>query len=256
MSDLAITVRYAREMADADKPCREENFQRGELAWSLPVEQCALVLVDCWGDYPIETFAARSRAICRDFIKPVLRACRDVGMTVIHAPSGSWAANYPEFYKPPSATTPGAKRTWPTAEFTMNVPRCGDEPVYQAWFERVGPDGLRINRDVEPAGDDLMIAAGDELAGACEQRRLLHLLYVGFCTNICVQHRDYGMRAMAERGYNCILLRDCTTGIEVGETADGLWLTRGAIANIEMKVGVSTTAAQVREACERVLAQS
>ena len=84
----------------------------------------------------------------------------------------------------------------------------------------------------------------------------LHLLYAGFATNICVQHRDYGMRAMRDRGYHLILLRDGTAGIEFGESIEGGWLTRGAIMNIEMKVGASITSEQLQQACRIVSRRS
>ena len=80
-------------------------------------------------------------------------------------------------------------------------------------------------------------------------RRIKHLFYAGFATNICVQFRDYGMQAMRKRGYNLILLRDATTGIESAETAGGLWATKAAIFYTEMKLGVTALAADLRKAC-------
>ena len=80
-------------------------------------------------------------------------------------------------------------------------------------------------------------------------RRRLHLFYAGFATNICVLFRDYGTRAMAQRGYNVILLRDCTTGIEHRETLEGHWLTRAAINSIEIFTGHTTTSEQFLRAC-------
>ena len=39
---------------------------------------------------------------------------------------------------------------------------------------------------------------------------------------------------MYRRGYEVIIVRDCTTGMESVETRDGLEQTRGAILNLEM----------------------
>ncbi len=69
-----------------------------------------------------------------------------------------------------------------------------------------------------------------------------------------MQFRGYGCRALREAGYNVILLRDCTTGIEVSQTVASLDMTNAAIRNIEMKVGISTTGEMLRQACEHLVA--
>ena len=69
--------------------------------------------------------------------------------------------------------------------------------------------------------------------GACKARGLLHLIYAGFATNICIRFRDYGMRAMRDRGYAPILLRDATAAIETRATIGSLSLTRAVILDIE-----------------------
>jgi len=252
-NELTLRVRYAREMTDSNIPNREENLTRDTLTWSLPIDQCALILVDCWNDYPLTSFVERQSAICRDYIRPALDACRDAGMSIIHAPAPEWADNYPSFRRyAQTGRRPVPKRTWPPINFSMNVPRCATEPAHQAWWSAVYPDGLKISEHLMPTGDDIVIGFAEELITCCEDRSLLHLFYVGFCTNICVQFRDYGMRSMNKRGYNCILLRDCTTGIEMAETVHDQWITHCAVANIEMKVGVSTTAAELQRACTAI----
>eukprot|EP01052_Picozoa_sp_SAG31_P039978 SAG31_NODE_5677_length_2388_cov_16.564875_2_plen_69_part_00 len=62
------------------------------------------------------------------------------------------------------------------------------------------------------------------------------------------------MRAMAERGYNVILLRDGTTGIELTaalglpQTLPKDAMTQAAILNLELKVGHSSTCTEVVDA--------
>ena len=51
---------------------------------------------------------------------------------------------------------------------------------------------------------------------------------------MCILARDYGTLAMHARGYEIIIVRDCTTGMESFETQEGLWQTRGAILLLEM----------------------
>jgi hypothetical protein len=69
---------------------------------------------------------------------------------------------------------------------------------------------------------------------------------------MCVPGRDYGTRAMERRGYNVILLRDCTTAIEGHETIHDEWLTKAAILEHEMILGHTAIAADLIAACESV----
>ena len=79
-----------------------------------------------------------------------------------------------------------------------------------------------------------MIATGDQMQRALRDLRLVHLLYVGFATNICVRFpRLRDARDAATRGYAPILLRDCTSGIETRETYDGLQITSAVLHDLE-----------------------
>ena len=69
--------------------------------------------------------------------------------------------------------------------------------------------------------------ASAELHAACKARGLLHLIYAGFA------RRHYGLRAMRDRGYSPILLRDATSAIETRATIGSLSLTRAVILDIE-----------------------
>lgn len=265
MANLHINVRYAREMTDSDIPVREENLAWGELSWSIPPAEAALVLVDCWADYPLITFARRAAAICRDVIRPTVAACRRAGVAVVHAPGPQWAANYGAFHvpvEPASAQGQVPRADWPPpggrpggqGRDPFAVPRCGDEPVYRRWWERAHPDGLKIVPEIEPVAGDAVISTGAQLHRLCRERRIVHLFYAGFATNICVRFRDYGVHAMHARGYNLVLLRDATTGIESATSLEGLWQTQTAIHYVELKLGVSALAADLTRACAHSVA--
>lgn len=266
MKPLELTVRYTRELTDPDEPCLEQNLRQGELRWGLPAEQTALVLVDCWNDYPLASYFDRVRRIVREQILPTVEACRAADVQVVHAPGRDWARNYPRWHlepEPAAAPTAGdGAEAWPPAEFRdregaharFTYPRSAWEPLWSAWLKEHPLPTLKIAECLEPRDGDCVMSTGEQLHRFCRRRKLLHLFYAGFAANICVQHRDYGMRAMRDRGYNVILLRDCTTAIEVPQTLDGLWLTQSAILNLEMKVGFSTTAETLQRACRRAVA--
>lgn len=256
MTHIEIPVRYSREIVDPGQESHEANLRYGALRWSLPLQETALVLVDCWDYFPLESFVARVGEICETKIRPVLQVCRQLGMTVVHAPSSQWAANYPDFhYAAPqeeskTPATPSKSDAWPPPqEDAFAISRTGAEPEFNAWWETAYPDNLRISPHVEPAGDDIVVTTGDELHAICCQRRIKHLIYAGFATNICVLERDYGVRSMRRLGYNIVFIRDATTAIESSDTVDELWATRAAVFYIELKVGVSVTAAEFVNAC-------
>ena len=252
MRSIELAVRYGREIADPEVESHEKNLRYGELNWRLPLAETALVLVDCWEYFPLESFVARAAEICKGKIRPVLSVCRELGITVVHAPSPIWAANYPQFHyrlEPQGAADPAAPDWPPPIDDALAIPRTGSEPVYKAWWENVFPDGLRISPHLEPTGDDVVLSTGEELHALCRERGIKHLVYAGFATNICVLFRDYGVRAMSQRGYNILFLRDATTGVEGSETVEDLGATRSAIFFIETKVGASTTAEAFVEAC-------
>ena len=69
-----------------------------------------------------------------------------------------------------------------------------------------------MHPDVRPAGTDMVVTDGQELHDFCSQRQILFLFYLGFNTNTCILMRDYGTLEMGKRGYEIIVLRDCTTG--------------------------------------------
>ncbi len=255
MQSIELSVRYGREIADPGVESHEVNLRRGKLRWKLPVDEIALVLVDCWEYFPLESFVGRAEAICRTKIQPVIAACRELGLAVVHAPSPNWAANYPEFHYGLEAPEkdlprPSVKGWPPELDEAFAVPRTSEEPVYKAWHEKAFPDHLKISPHVAPAGDDIVVSTGDDLHALCRERRIKHLVYAGFATNICVLFRDYGVRAMKERGYNIVFIRDSTTAVESGETVGDLGATKAAVFFIETKVGVSVTATAFVEACQ------
>ena len=103
------------------------------------------------------------------------------------------------------------RQDWPPPVFAQ---RQGEWAHLQARRSGLHQEQLdRIDRDrsihpaVLPQAGDYVIATGDQLHDLCRERGILYLIYVGFATNICVPDRDYGMRAMRERGYALVLLR-------------------------------------------------
>ena len=100
---VQLSVRHVlHEPNPPHLPYREEHFGYVHLPVSIPPEQAALVLVDCWDRIIVESFQERAERICETTIRPVLEASRSAGMTVVHAPSPPVAEKFRQF-RPPGA---------------------------------------------------------------------------------------------------------------------------------------------------------
>ncbi len=253
MKELNLRVRYFQDSTPADVPCRETAFIRREFEMPLPIEETALVLVDVWNVHFIETWIERAAQITTECVVPVLDAARQVGLTIVHAPSPPVAEQYPQLkrHKPPEPSVPSA---WPPADFRS---RAGDYAVYRG--PRSQPPGigghwdklasqLSISPTIDVKPEEFVIATGQQLHALLEGRRILHLLFAGFATNWCVLGRDYGIRSMGRYGYNIILLRDATTGVEFPDTYDNLFTTEISVREVEQQYGFSASNADLFEA--------
>ncbi len=244
MMPLQLSVRHiVHEPNPPHLPYREEHFGYVHLPVGIPLEQAALVLVDCWDRIIVESFQGRAGRVCEETIRPVLEACRSAGITVVHAPSPPVAEKFRQFW-PREATddkapVPPPEQDWPPADFALRrgewthlqARRSG---LHQEQLDRIDRD-RSIHRAVLPQASDYVIATGEQLHRLCTERGILYLFYVGFATNICVPDRDYGLRAMRERGYALVLLRDATTGVEARDTYPMLAATSVMIHQFELR---------------------
>lgn len=258
MKQLELNVRYYRHGTDPGVECTEASFRHQEREWSVPAAQSAFVLVDCWAEHFIKSHEAHSGRIMQETLLPAVQAARAAGVTVIHAPSPTYVWAYPQWLAYASDRDLGLEASpaaddWPPVDFRK---REGDftqfakpaEPKITEWVK--DPSRYRIFEPLGPEPGDLVVATGDQLHRLLKHRRLLHLFYAGFATNICVLYRDYGIRAMAQRGYNIVLLRDATIGIESHDTLKGGWLTEAAVRSIEMMTGHTAATQDFIRACE------
>lgn len=245
---LNIPCRYYRVYTDMDVPCEERNFHFVERSLSVPVEEAALVLVDVWSTHYIASWLRRATEITKTKIVPLLQAARKIGMTVIHAPSPYIVERYYREALPPENLKQSTSAPeWPPQTF-RGIYRSGEyasfgrnqEPRLPGVYARYETE-LKIAEPVRPVEGEFVIATGEQLHTLSTERQILHLFYAGFATNWCLIGRDYGIIPMNERGYNIIVVRDATTGIEFHDTVDELTATEITIREIETKYGWSTS---------------
>ena len=261
---LHIRPRYYRWYVNPGQEWIEKNLGYAFLDWQVPRRQAALVLVDVWDRHYIKDPEVRAEKIIQEKIRPLLAACRRGGLQVIHAPSPPQATSQPGWVGrgekggpaaeparekaggssgtgsmpvPAGQTALDASAPWPPLQFRRKTGPYREfarpvEPMEEVRLKRL--KGLAIHPDVQPLPGEAVVATGDELHRYCRQKGILFLFYVGFNTNACILLRDYGTIEMSNRGYEVVLVRDCTTGMESFETTDQLWQTRAAIQFLEM----------------------
>lgn len=226
-------------------PYDESDRRAVEVTLDYDLDRAALVLVDVWDRHHIASHWERVRRIVEQNLGPAVEACRRAGVLIVHGPTARVAAKYETYRFDPDARSidfgegpdPELGRAF-SETFDRLLPEAKGRPL---------PD-FGISPRVGPLPGDCVIANGEELHLLLKAKKRFHLLYAGFCTNGCLQLRDYGIHLMRRRGYNVVLLRDCTTGIEYAESRGALLQTTTAVRDIEMIWGVSTTSGTLLEA--------
>jgi nicotinamidase-related amidase len=235
---LHLRPRYYRWHVDPGVEWVEANTDYAHLDWTVPLHQAALVLVDVWDRHYLQDTATRAETIIRDKFVPLLAGCRCAGLNIIHAPSPPQAARHPNWIgadREPSRILPTSD--WPPPEFRG---KSGPFAAYARPTEPREPElsqlrsKIQMHPQVVPVGSEPVIATGDELHDYCRTNGILFLIFAGFNTNACILMRDYGTLAMSQRGYEVILLRDCTTGMESRASLPTLAQTDAAILLLEM----------------------
>lgn len=92
---LRIKPRYYRWHVDPGVDWTEENTRHAFLDWTVPIAQSALVLIDVWDNHYLKGAKERAEAIIHERLRPLVDACREHGMLILHAPSPTQAQTSP-----------------------------------------------------------------------------------------------------------------------------------------------------------------
>jgi len=253
-----------------DTALTEKNFHHDTADIAFDRSEIAFVMVDLWntgyGPRPLshlgweaeynagKSFCDRAGEIEITKILPMLTACREHGITVVHAPTRDiavkhrqWEALATEAEKnPPKPASPPATPDWPPPDWVRqwqmkHYYRFRSKSWINNYYTHVRPN-QNIPAPLQPVDGDLVISSGDMMHRLLRERGIRVLFYCGFATNMCFIDKPGAIRDMHGRGYMPIAIRDATTGTENAETVDGLWLTRAFIDQIEMLWGYTVTA--------------
>ena len=160
-----ITRRYVPHAVNYDDKHEETVWRPVERRLDFDAALCALVLVDAWNTNEIGF--ERIDRIVRERIVPVVKACREDGILVVHAPSPPVADKYPDLrFKPSRPDQWLFHREWdgwpqkemlarsgPFAKYSLSMDDPGmhraesEEELYRNYF---------IHPVLEPANDDVV----------------------------------------------------------------------------------------------------
>lgn len=229
--------------------------------WELDPRRTALIELHCWNigfpdgpavpaDYWVFMGSLQNHErmvpIVREIIAPLLDAGRRAGMPVVHVQSESIAARYPELEPPRPPAPPSSGPGWrPVTDDVLRRTERVHGPGYREWDGWAASD---VASPVRPQPGDTMIATTDQFDAWLREKGIVTLLYTGFCTNLCILDSPAAMKAMRDRGYRCVLLREATLACEFPDTLDALAHTRAAIQYIEAWVGYTAAVGDLMQA--------
>jgi len=177
----------------------------------LDPKKTAVVICDMWDDHWCKSAAARCGELAKK-ADPVLKACRERGMTIVHAPSDCM-----KFYE----DHPARKRMLAIRKVALPKEKevacpplpiddsdggCDDDKParqFKAWT-REHP-AITIDPDRDYVSDN-----GHEVYSMMKEKGITTLLVMGVHTNMCVLNRTFAIKQMVKWGVEVYLIRDLT----------------------------------------------
>jgi nicotinamidase-related amidase len=226
--DLKLQLRYI--VATREATPRLEQRMRLE---SWPAEQTAVIVCDVW-DYHHCLHAVRRLEEFAPRLDAVLKAARERGATIIHAPSDCMEAyaEHPARKRatsvPRAAKLPQDIQHWcsriPSEEqaaYPIDQSDGGedDDPQEHAeWAAKLQALGRNPKMPWKKQSPlitidekrDYISDRGDEVWSILEARGIQRVILAGVHANMCVLGRPFGLRQMVRHGKQVALLRDMT----------------------------------------------
>ncbi len=195
-------------------------------------KQSAIIVCDMWDSHHCPNAVKRVVEMAPR-MNEVLEKARNMGMLIIHAPSGCMETykNHPGRLRaqnaPPAKALPKDIGRWcykiPSEE---KVPYpidqtdggcdCLPEEI-ETWEAKLKAKGRNPKRPwikqidlLKIHDEDAISDSGVEIWNLMEQRGVENVILVGVHTNMCVLGRPFGLRQMAKNGKNVVLMRDMT----------------------------------------------
>lgn len=182
-----------------------------DLVYEIDPAKCAVVVCDMWDDHWCPSAAKRCAELAKR-TEPVLKACRDRGMTVVHCPSDTMA-----FYKdhPARKRAVGAEKVAPPKPKDLPSPPlpvddtdggCDDEKPakpFKAWTRQHAVITIDEQKDY-------VTDSGTEVYNIMKGKGIDTLFVLGVHTNMCVLNRSFAIKQMVKWDVHAFLVRDLT----------------------------------------------
>lgn len=179
--------------------------------------ETAIIICDMWDNHYCQNAAKRVQAMAPR-MNQVLKKARALGVTIIHAPSGTMDvyAGTPQrlrLMNAPKATPPVPIMKSCPLDRGREGPLSVDDATQPCDDEVVGPAVRRYNREnalLEIAPQDGISDDEEEIYSYFQQRQIRNAVLMGVHTNMCVLGRSFGIRQQVRLGINTVLARDLT----------------------------------------------
>ncbi len=172
--------------------------------------QCSVLVCDVWDGHWCR--GARERlAKLVPRMDATLRAARERGMSIIHAPSDTLdfyadsaarmrILEIPQVAPPPDLELPNP--TLPIDDSDQGSDT-GEKEPYKAWNRQ--HEGIHIDEDFDVISDN-----GNEIYSWLQYRDIMWVFMLGVHTNMCILHRSFGIKQLVRWGVHTGLVRDLT----------------------------------------------
>lgn len=181
------------------------------VTYAIDPKKCAVVVCDMWDDHWCKNAAERCGKLAEK-TEPVLNACREKGMTIIHCPSDTMA-----FYKdhPARKRAQAAKKSDPPKGKELASPPlpvddsdggCDDDKqakFFKAWSRQ--HKAITIDD-----AKDYITDSGAEVYNVMKEKGIDTLFVLGVHTNMCVLNRSFAIKQMVKWDVKTFLVRDLT----------------------------------------------
>lgn len=178
----------------------------------IPIDQVAIIICDMWDDHWSRGAAERVDAMAPR-MNQVVRAARDKGAQIIHAPSDTLSFYAGTLARDRMIEVPRVEppRSLPHDDPPLPVDDSdggsdtGPEKSYRAWS--------RQHSAIEIQDEDGISDDGLEIYSFLQHIAINTVLIMGVHTNMCVLNRSFGIKALVRWGVDIALVRDLTDAL-------------------------------------------
>ncbi|MDR1758350.1 MAG: isochorismatase family protein [Bacteroidales bacterium] len=205
---LYITQIYAADIK-IKATVIDEHGQETRKDILIDASRTAIIVIDMWNGHWCMTASQRVSAMVPRMNR-VLNAARDLGMLVVWNPSDVVAlyAGMPQYEAVaalPLLLPVDARPPLPQGQFVAPVGACLCGPGVTC-TGNYGWDAMHPDLHIAP--QDRFSASSPEIYTLLKSRDIIHVIYMGVHTNMCVFGKPGALSDMYKAGFNCYLAED------------------------------------------------